>query len=387
MPWHGAVCDHAAVCVENHIMVFGGIGDNDGNALLHNIWMYNMHTQQWGKHMIPRGKIAPPGTRKFCAVAIEGDIYMFGGWDYEEKGCTNAVWRLTRTPEKCLEWRKGIAKPEDKAPSPRHSHSGWEYKGQLWTFGGKGLPLAGYLSDHGDFWGNENNQLLRYDPLSEDWRNLKPSGTIPDPRSGHVTTIIGDTVWVYGGHEICDEFYHLNIVSLIWTEIQFGQLKPPYRVLCSLTAITENQIVLHGGDSAADDKSLNDTWIFDVSSLSWKKYEARKSEPRSAHSGNACTNSGVIIIGGKVNKCCYRYLPCKSPFYVRLEPKTLQQRAIQIIYYHRCVSRRHQRRDRRRGRHHRYDRDVLQLLPNSLKTLFLFPVDTADRQMYSLYNT
>ena len=388
---HQGMCDHVAVSVENHIIVFGGTDGNDEYALLRTIWMYNVYTQQWGKHVIPRGEMAPPGTQKPCAVVIEGDIYMFGGWDYEERDPTNAVWRLTRTPERCFEWRKSMAKGEENTPSPRHSHSGWEYEGQLWTFGGYGLPLAGYLHDHGDFNEDveiedfgENNQLLCYDPLSEDWRNLNPSGTIPEPRLGHGSTVIGDNVWMYGGHStnpygIHHELYQLNMANLTWTEIQDGQLKPPLRTFCSMTAVTKNQIVLHGGESASYE-SLNDTWILDLPSLSWKAYKAGTSMLQSRHTGNACLSSGVIMIGGKRCKESYsawNTMVFSADFFVRLEPKTLQQLAIQKIYRE-C----HPRRRPFCVRRHHGKRVVFpfEVLPDSLKTLFQFPANAVKQQ-------
>ena len=65
------ICNHVAVCTENHIIVFGGSNDK---ASLHNIWLYNVYTEQWGKHVIPGGEVAPPRTQDFCAVVIEGDV-------------------------------------------------------------------------------------------------------------------------------------------------------------------------------------------------------------------------------------------------------------------------------------------------------------------------
>ena len=371
--------DHVAVCVKNHIIVFAGRDIKHKTLSLHNLWMYNVDTEQWRKHVIPHGKDVPPGTVNSCAVVIKGAIYMFGGWvPPDPSHYTNAVWKLTITPEQCFKWRKCMARIEKKTPSPRQCHSTWEYKGKLWTFGGHGPSLENYLNDHGDFSSHmeihgygQNNQLLCYNLLSEDWRNLKPSGTIPEPCSCHASTISGDKVWVYGGFNTntsqgCDELYQLNMVSLTWTEIQCGQLKPPYRSMCSLTAVTENQILLHGGvDVCASYETFNDTWIFDLSSLSWKKiYEASKGKPRSGHTGNVSMNGSVIIIGGLMfvwnENGHIGYRIYNDVFSVKLEPKTLQQLAIHKIYHH---------------------QDVLpwKLMPNSLKSRFLFPVAAAKK--------
>ena len=360
--------DHVSVCVENHLIVFGGLGENYEIPPLHNIWMYNVQTEQWGKHVIPDEKLAPPGTSSACAVAIAGDIYMFGGLVLADDNLTNAVWKLTRTSQQCFEWRKGMERNKNEMPSPRHYHTGWEYTGELWTFGGSGELLADYLDDHGDFAGKENNQLLCYNPKFEEWRNPKSLGTVPGPRSCHATAIIGDKVWLYGGFginlDICNELYQLNMVSLAWTEVQSGQVKPPFRDMFSLNAITENELLLYGGESLSV-QSLNDSWLFDLVSLSWKKYEATRGDPRSNHTGTACMDNNVIIIGGEwydMHEDGYRFQKqvYSDIFSLRLEPKRLQKLAIQKIYQ---------------------NRDVLpwELLPNSLKALFLFPVTDADR--------
>ena len=357
-----AMYSPCAVCVENHIIVFGGKDENDEPLSFHNIWMYNVYTEQWGKHAIPEEKEAPPETLYPGTVVIDADTYMFGGWVCAEEDYTNEVWRLTRTPECCFEWRKGKARRKKQTPSPRRCFVAWEYAGQLWAFGGCGWPLVSYLNDHGDFDDlGRNNQLLCYDPISEDWRNLNPSGTIPEPHFDPVSTTIGDKVWMYGNFltnqgQICSNLYQFNMASLSWTEIQPEGLKPPCLNLCSLNAVTANQIVLHGCEDVLEES--NDTWIFDQSSLSWKEYESNKGYARCNHTGTACLNSGVIIIGGE--RCIedddeFQWYVLSDVFPVRLEPKTLQQLAIQKIHHHR-------------------DDLPWKLLPNLLKTRFLFPV-------------
>ena len=370
MPEPPGIYYHVANCLENCIIVLSGSDEYEMVRSLRNIWMYNMYTEQWRKHVIPAQNDAPPRTEDFCAVVIEGDIYMFGGWvAAEDRGrqqhFTNALWKLTRTPNQCFKWREVMARNKKKIPSPRECHSGWEYNGQLWTSGGYGLTLEGYLNDHGDFSGTihgKNNQLLCYDPWSQDWRNLKPSGTVPEPHSEHTSTIIGDKVSMYGGFSTKpNRIYQLSMVSLTWTEILSGQPKPRYREMCSLIAVTEDQIVLHGGSTSK--KRFNDTWILDLPSLSWTRYEASQAKPRSGHTGNVGIGSSIIIIGGIMDSQkkdgSFDSEIYNDAFSVKLEPKTLQQLAIQKIHHH---------------------KDVLpwKRLPNLLQTRFLFPVVDAD---------
>ena len=359
---------HIAVHMENCIVVFGGLQKDHSAISLDIIWMYNLYTEQWGKHVIQDAKKLLPRTTYPCAAVVEADIYIFGGFDVREHHHTNAVWKLTRTQERHFEWSNSIARSNKKTPSPRYRHCGWAYAGQLWTFGGIGEPLKEYLHDHGDFNGSnddvENNQLLFFNPYSEEWKNPNTFGTVPSPRESSAATITGNKVFVYGGKSpfisrLFDDLYQLDMISLTWMEIQITHLRPPPRILCSFNALTEHNLVLHGGTWKPELK-LNDTWMLDLSSLSWQKHITVNEHPRNSHSGTAGLNCSVIIIGGQLfcwNKPIYHLY--NDTVSVRLKPKTLRQLAIQKIYL---------------------NQDVLSfnLLPNSLTALFLFPALDTD---------
>ena len=359
---HPTIQDHVAVRMAHCILVFGGIGWNWKAHSLNNIWMYNIYTEGWEKHVTKEnGKPLPPGKDSFCAVTIKESVYVFGGKVtsdiVEERKITNDLWKLTRTTQQCFEWNKSKDQCKKKTPSPRIYHCGWQYAGQLWMFGGFGPSLSDYLHNHVYFKGTldptyygDNNQLLCFDPLSEEWTNPETSGTIPKPRSNQATSIIRDKVWMYGGSfdyfgKHYDDLYQLDMVSLTWTEIKFHKLKPPCRQYVSLNVLTEHQLVLHGGQSD-DHQIYNDTWILDLLSMTWKEHTAARNLPRSGHTGTEGLNGCVIIIGGGAPWPTYNHGAS-----LRVEPKHLQQLAIQKIYQHRYVL-------------------PLKLLPKSLKALF-----------------
>ena len=222
---------HVAVRMYHCIIVFGGTWqkDDDPQLSLHMIWMYNLYTEQWGKHQIPDDHVAPPPTDSACAVVLGKDVFMFGGFVINV-GTTNALWKLSwtpqgtppgtppgtpqgmpqvilhgtpqgapqRTPQGCFLWSQiGTYESKQKCPSPRQGHSGWEYGQKLWIFGCVGSDLDGYLKAHEDFteYGT-NNQLLYFDPSSEEWQNPKCFGNIPHPLSGHATAVLGNKVCI-----------------------------------------------------------------------------------------------------------------------------------------------------------------------------------------------
>ena len=72
-------------CVSEHgmdhfILVFGGrFITNNKCVPQHAIWMYNLYTQQWRKHVIPQGQTVPASRSYACAVVIGSHVYMFWG--------------------------------------------------------------------------------------------------------------------------------------------------------------------------------------------------------------------------------------------------------------------------------------------------------------------
>ena len=178
----------------------------------------------------------------------------------------------------------------------------------------------------------KNNQLLCYNPNIQQWTNPKCFGAVPAPRSNHCSTIIKHKIWVLGGYNQYstpyDDIYELTMHSLTWTQIQTVQPRPQARSNCTLTAATNNQLVLHGGYGS--NGTLNDTWIMDLTSHSWRRYKSRKDHTRRSHTGSLDLNNNVIIIGG-----CKDYEDHESynsVFHVILETKSLQQLAARTIY-------------------------------------------------------
>ena len=331
---------HVAVRMNNSIIAFGGKGKDHKNISLCKIWKYNVYTEQWRKHIVPAESAVPPAVKYACADAIGPDIYMFGGVTYDFCAGQNDLWKLRRTSEGCFNWSKIEFPSSVKLPSPRYDHTGWEYAECLWIFGGRGcgrvmVPVA-YLNDHGDFTNGEfhnfNNQLLCYNPLSHIWTNPECFGATPSPRCGHCTTVMMHQVYLYGGrndtrvrlNDLCE----LNMLTCTWTQIQTNILKPLACCDASLNAISDGQLVLHGGSGL----TCRDTWVLDLPSQTWVQHAVSSDYPCSCHAGFRGVNRCVIIIGGICG--LFPHESECTTFYVRFEPKSLQQMAMQMIYEH-----------------------------------------------------
>ena len=336
------ISGHVAVCLEHYILVVGGAFHNGDHSSHRVIWMFNLYTEKWRKHVIHDSGLIPPGSTDACAAAIGRDAYFFGGMignDWSKP--INELWKLTRTSKGHFAWRQIKTSNNQKVPSPRFSHTGWGFERMLWVFGGTGEPPVGYLNDYGDF--DEismnhgiNNQLLCFDPSVEEWTNLRCSGSVPTPRAYLASTVIQNKAWLYGGVETTgniffDELFDLNLDSLVWTQVQTGQVKPPGCLWGTLTTISDSKLVLHGGFKI-NHVVQDTTWILDLPSQKWKQYTSDKDHHRFNHSGSSGLNSSIITIGGKRCFCSVNsYDAYETTFHVMLEPRSLQQLAMQMI--------------------------------------------------------
>ena len=333
---------HSAVYLDNCVIIIGGAEKSSEPISAHKIWMYNLYTEEWRKLVISAESCAPEPFLCASAVAIDRTIHIFGGMNIYGHNKRNELWTLSRSSGGCFVWRFIKPQCKEESPSPRALHTAWEYAGKLWTFGGIGLSSKGYLNDHGDFAGTTkstvNNQLLCYDPHSQKWTNPQCFGEVPSPRTGHACAIMKNKVWLFGGfcHNLKDlgDMYELTMHSLTWTQIQTGHPHPQARSLSTLTARTDDELVLHCGLSV-DRKSSSDTWIMDLTSHTWRKYTctSKADHARACHTGSLDMNNNVTILGG------YRFdvdthEACEFIFNVMLEPKRLQQLAIQTAYKH-----------------------------------------------------
>ena len=258
---------HAAVRLEHYILFFGGTCQHRIAHSLHVIWMFNLYTEKWIKHVIPSTEMVPSSRYGACGVLVGSDVYMFGGRKLPHLRETNALWKLAKNQQASFVWNKIVISDLTKSPSPRIYHTGWEHAGKLWVFGGKGISPANYLNNHGDYFNNLNNQLLCFNSSSQEWTNMKCSGSVPTPCARHATTIVRDKVWLCGANSgrpgVSDILYELDMWSLTWTQIQTFHPKPQRRYFCSFNAISGCQIVLHGGERTCDVDELKVTWILD----------------------------------------------------------------------------------------------------------------------------
>ena len=334
------IMGHVALRLNNNIVIIGGLNlDHNDESLkiqlpMHEIFMYNLYTEQWRnlKH-IPGDKLPAP-REQACAAVIGKDIYMFGGKHPFRAGAFNDLWKLTSITKGGFTWCKIEFQCNVKLPSPRYEHCAWEYENCMWVFGGfvSLEDQSEYLNDHGEFSNWYTNQLLCYDPSTQLWTNPQSFGTVPSPRSKCPIALIGDKVWLRGGfgiHRIKkDCFFQLDMKSRTWTQTLTNNTIPqsPYG-LCSLVAVSNTQLVVTGITTYVVDEG-SDTWIIDLPSSTWRQYKS-KDQYRWNQTCSVSVNKCAIIIGGADSG---EQHTSKVIFEVMLEPKSLKQLAMKMIY-------------------------------------------------------
>ena len=339
---------HVALRLNNNIVIIGGLNrDSSDKSLrilvpMHEIFMYNLYTEQWRnlKPHIPGNKVPAPRCQARAAV-IGKDVYMFGGNPTLGNHYFNDLWKLTSITKGGFTWCEIEFQCDVKLPSPRKDHSAWEYEDCMWVFGGEvdfDHDQSEYLNDHGEFSDGFTNQLLCYDPSTQLWTNPQSFGTIPSPRRNHSTALIGDKVWLlrgcggrHGSRIEENFFFQLDMKSMTWTHTLTNNTIPVPQRFSSLVAVSNTQLVVYG-ITKFDIGEGSDTWIIDLPSSTWRKYTS-KDEHRWAETCSAGVNKCAVIIGGA-------YAPKNSGlqqtsrliFEVMLEPKSLQQLAMKMIY-------------------------------------------------------
>ena len=93
--------EHCAVCVDNCVILLGGLGTGWPKPSNHEIWVYNLYTEEWKRCVIRK---APKPFYGAIGVAIEGNIFTFGGEDSENFSARNALWKLSRSKEGIFTW-------------------------------------------------------------------------------------------------------------------------------------------------------------------------------------------------------------------------------------------------------------------------------------------
>ena len=214
----------------------------------------------------------PPFPRcsgTLTAMSVSGKpgtevVALFGGSQGFFEGFSNSLCILqgdnsvsisdAASQHKGLTWKEPVVRadnPADGVPDARWGHSAVSWKGKLILFGGSNtqhcfndtwiLEVSANTKDE-----SQGNQL------QATWKKLKLGNDVrPPSRAGQTVSLVGESLYVFGGCHISDVFndlwkLDLSVYPPCWEELHVGGTPPAPRV-GHAAVVLGDRIVFSGG--------------------------------------------------------------------------------------------------------------------------------------------
>eukprot|EP00884_Botryococcus_braunii_P007391 jgi/Botrbrau1/16653/Bobra.0068s0069.1 len=119
------------------------------------------------------------------------------------------------------------------------------------------------------------------------WSEVQTSGDHPPARGGHTATLIGNSVYVFGGEDVSrrphGDLYVLDLPDLSWKKVEAGGTPPAPRSAHVATEFNKRYLLIFGGGSVAH--CYNDLYLLDTETMQWSqpKTEGNPPSPRAGH--------------------------------------------------------------------------------------------------------
>jgi len=289
--------------VGDYAYLFGGVAVLEQGFVLRSLndfWSYHVPTGRWEMIHPDTGWCSfvntpshPPIRGAHRSAPIGSDVYVFGGWPGTSPVFTvNDLWRFDTVAGK-WEQRSPWRSREEGAgygasatyPGPRYCAHLGAHSGALYLFSGR---------DTGEKNPEFFNDLWRYDPTTDRWDLLHPddagtdfsaSSTYPPGRYGSGHAVLGDNLYIFGGHNGTEtavernDFWRFEVERCRWEQLHpdvggaeygLGQLYPPVRRVSVMQAVGD-ALFLFGGINcfmgpreAGYSLPLNDLWRCDL---------------------------------------------------------------------------------------------------------------------------
>jgi len=287
------------------LIVFGG---SSSGGYLNNI--YAIHPSNITGGWIPISSDSSiPQRNGHTITELGGLMYVFGGWDSTQYFAD--LWSFDTS----VLYNGGTAttwkKYSSTGPSPRNSHSMMADGGKLWLFGGffhdisTGTNVNCLSPAYGCTWYND---LWSYSVKDDKWTQLKPSNP-PPKRSAHSAELIGDRMIVFGG-QASDTLPLNDLWSYSITRNEWTQLKPsnsiPLARFTHSSSIIGSTMFIYGGVPYYGAPAYDDLWQF---TLNVEQTTSCSSETElDALTGAMVFNIFVIAIVGAFTYLSHRRL-------------------------------------------------------------------------------
>jgi len=197
-------------------------------------------------------------------------------------------------------WKK--LDPQGTAPCGRWRHTATEVGTKMFVFGGM-------VDDR-----KQLNDLFIYAADANEWRDPKPRGTVPAPRSCHTTTYVEseDKLFVYGGYggdgRLFPDVEAFHVSTLTWAPLPTKGAVPVSR-FDHTASLAGNKLIICGGRN--NEAPVLDINVLDIQTMTWGILSTAGSPPTPLYSHVACAIPSAIshklfVFGGLEGQFKYK---------------------------------------------------------------------------------
>ncbi|XP_030633402.1 F-box only protein 42 isoform X2 [Chanos chanos] len=226
---------------------------------------------QWESRTYPYP--GTPITQRFshsaCYYDSNQSMYVFGGCTQSScNAAFNDLWRLDLNSK---EWIRPLA--SGSYPSPKAGATLVMYKDLLVLFGGWTRPSPYPLHQPERFF----DEIHTYSP-SKNWWNCIVTTHGPPPMAGHSSSVIGNTMVVFGGslgaRQMSNEVWVLDLEQWSWSKPTITGSSPHPRGGQSQIVIDNETLLILGG-CGGPNALLKDAWLLHMGSPTWSWQQLR----------------------------------------------------------------------------------------------------------------
>lgn len=226
---------------------------------------------QWESRTYPYP--GTPITQRFshsaCYYDSNQSMYVFGGCTQSScNAAFNDLWRLDLNSK---EWIRPLA--SGSYPSPKAGATLVMHKDLLVLFGGWTRPSPYPLHQPERFF----DEIHTYSP-SKNWWNCIVTTHGPPPMAGHSSSVIGNTMVVFGGslgaRQMSNEVWVLDLEHWSWSKPLISGPSPHPRGGQSQIVIDNETLLILGG-CGGPNALLKDAWLLHMGEMPWTWQQLR----------------------------------------------------------------------------------------------------------------
>ncbi|CEP17636.1 hypothetical protein [Parasitella parasitica] len=274
---------HAAAAISaDAIVIYGGIHQTSTKKEL-----FYIDTNSLSATSINAAGDVPSSRTSAAIVAMNNHVMLFGGRPIVHEEQYDGGFYILNLKSK--QWNR--IQLEGNQPSVRWGHSAVASDGIMYIWGGQ--VEGNYFNDLFIFNSSTFNSVPR-------WEQINYNNECPEPRSGHVSTIYENKLYIFGGTDgqrLFNDIWSFDLYTQLWLKIEADGYLPTGRESCA-SAMADDVIYIIGGKSE-NGIELNDLCAFKIKSRRWFRFQNMGPSPSPRHALTmTAVNHRLIVLGG-----------------------------------------------------------------------------------------